>query len=111
MAVSTGPIAKLGATPKRMRTKTRTPSATHSGPRASGRFWKCGSCLSKSSLYETFGSKHELYLSALDHYIRTVHAKQIGAVIAAHASARPNSPGSGCGRLSGASTPTRPSSS
>ncbi len=42
--------------------------------------------LSKSSLYETFGSKHELYLSALDHYIRTVTAKQIGAVIAAHAS-------------------------
>ena len=40
--------------------------------------------LSKSSLYETFGSKHELYLAALDHYNRTVTATRITAVIAAH---------------------------
>jgi len=40
--------------------------------------------LSKSSLYETFGSKHELYLAALDHYNRTVTATRVAAVIAAH---------------------------
>jgi TetR/AcrR family transcriptional repressor of nem operon len=42
--------------------------------------------LSKSSLYETFGSKHELYLAALDHYNRNVTATHVAAVIAAHAS-------------------------
>ena len=42
--------------------------------------------LSKSSLYETFGSKHELYLATLDHYNRTVTTTQVAAVIAAHAS-------------------------
>jgi TetR/AcrR family transcriptional repressor of nem operon len=40
--------------------------------------------LSKSSLYETFGSKHELYLAALDHYNRTVTATHVATVIAAH---------------------------
>jgi TetR/AcrR family transcriptional repressor of nem operon len=44
----------------------------------------CAMGLSKSSLYETFGSKHELYLAALDHYNRTVTAKHVAAVIAAH---------------------------
>lgn len=44
--------------------------------------------LSRSSLYETFGSKHELYLAALDHYNRTVTAKRVAAVIAAHDSAK-----------------------
>ncbi len=42
--------------------------------------------LSRSSLYETFGSKHELYLEALDHYNRNVTAKHVASVIAAHAS-------------------------
>ena len=39
--------------------------------------------LSKSSLYETFGSKHELFLAALDHYNRTVTAKRVAAAIVA----------------------------
>ncbi|MCH7554884.1 MAG: TetR family transcriptional regulator, partial [Proteobacteria bacterium] len=43
----------------------------------------CAMGLSKSSLYETFGSKHELYLAALDHYNRTVTATHVAAVIAA----------------------------
>ena len=46
----------------------------------------CAMGLSKSSLYETFGSKHELYLAALDHYNRTVTATHVAAAIAAHAS-------------------------
>ncbi len=35
--------------------------------------------LSKSSLYETFGSKHELFMSAIDHYKRTVSAQVVAA--------------------------------
>ena len=35
--------------------------------------------LSKSSLYETFGSKHELFLEAIDHYKRTVSAQVVAA--------------------------------
>lgn len=31
--------------------------------------------ISRSSLYEAFGSKHELFLATLDHYNRTVAAK------------------------------------
>src|SRR2546426_9512028 len=40
VAVSTGAIASPGTMPKRTSTKTRTTSATHSGPRASSRSWK-----------------------------------------------------------------------
>ena len=43
VAVSTGPMAMPGATPKRTRVPTRRTRATHSGPCASGRCWKCGS--------------------------------------------------------------------
>lgn len=46
----------------------------------------CAMGLSKSSLYETFGSKHELYLATLDHYNRTVTAKHVATAIGAHAS-------------------------
>ena len=45
VAVSTGPIARPGATPKSTSTNTRMPSAAHSVPCASGRCWKCGSSL------------------------------------------------------------------
>ncbi len=38
--------------------------------------------LSKSSLYETFGSKHELFLSAIDHYSETVAARRPAALMA-----------------------------
>ncbi len=37
--------------------------------------------LSKSSLYGTFGSKHELFLSAMDRYNETVAARFAAAVI------------------------------
>ncbi len=46
----------------------------------------CAMGLSKSSLYETFGSKHELYLATLDHYNRTITTKHFATVIAAHES-------------------------
>lgn len=36
--------------------------------------------ISKSSLYETFGSKHDLFLSTIDYYIRTVTSQISGAV-------------------------------
>lgn len=39
--------------------------------------------LSKSSLYDSFGNKHELYLAALDRYNRTVAARDTRTVIAA----------------------------
>ncbi len=35
--------------------------------------------LSKSSLYETFGSKHDLFLAAIDRYTRTVASQITGA--------------------------------
>lgn len=35
--------------------------------------------ISKSSMYETFGSKHDLFLSTIDHYIRTVTRQISGA--------------------------------
>ncbi len=35
--------------------------------------------ISKSSFYETFGSKHDLFLATIDHYIRTVTAQISGA--------------------------------
>lgn len=35
--------------------------------------------ISKSSFYETFGSKHDLFLSTIDHYTRTVTAQVSGA--------------------------------
>ena len=44
--------------------------------------------LSKSSLYDTFGSKHELFLSALEHYNETVASRRAAAVIADAASPR-----------------------
>ena len=34
--------------------------------------------ISKSSFYETFGSKHELYLAAIDRYGETVVARTVG---------------------------------
>ena len=37
--------------------------------------------LSKSSLYDTFGSKHELFLSALDHYNKTSGQRSVLALI------------------------------
>ena len=37
--------------------------------------------LSKSSLYDTFGSKHELFLSAMDRYNETIAAKRAAGVI------------------------------
>ena len=42
VAVSTGPRAMPGISPKTTMTATRMPMATHSGPRASSRWWKCG---------------------------------------------------------------------
>jgi TetR/AcrR family transcriptional repressor of nem operon len=38
--------------------------------------------LSKSSLYGTFGSKHELFLATLDYYNRTVTTQRVAALIA-----------------------------
>ncbi|WNJ98342.1 TetR/AcrR family transcriptional regulator [Thalassospiraceae bacterium LMO-JJ14] len=35
--------------------------------------------ISKSSLYETFGSKHDLFLATIEHYIRTVTSQISGA--------------------------------
>ena len=35
--------------------------------------------ISKSSFYETFGSKHDLFLSTIDYYIRTATAQVSGA--------------------------------
>lgn len=35
--------------------------------------------ISKSSMYETFGSKHDLFLSTIEHYIRTVTTQISGA--------------------------------
>ena len=35
--------------------------------------------ISKSSFYETFGSKHDLFLSTIDYYIRTATAQISGA--------------------------------
>lgn len=37
--------------------------------------------LSKSSLYETFGNKHELFLSTLDYYNRTVTTQRVATLI------------------------------
>src|SRR6185436_16671398 len=42
VAVSTGPSAMPGAMPNSTMTAVRSTSATHSGPRASSRWWKCG---------------------------------------------------------------------
>ena len=44
--------------------------------------------LSKSSLYDTFGSKHELFLSAMDRYNETVAARHVAGVIASATDAR-----------------------
>lgn len=38
--------------------------------------------ISKSSFYDTFGSKHELFISAIDHYNKTIAKHQAAAVIA-----------------------------
>ncbi len=38
--------------------------------------------LSKSSFYDTFGSKHALFLSAIDHYNETVASRRAAALIA-----------------------------
>lgn len=38
--------------------------------------------LSKSSLYDTFGSKHELFLSTLEHYNETVASRRPAGIIA-----------------------------
>ncbi|MFQ5783221.1 MAG: TetR/AcrR family transcriptional regulator [Alphaproteobacteria bacterium] len=38
--------------------------------------------LSKSSFYDTFGSKHDLFLSAIDHYNETVASRRVAGVIA-----------------------------
>lgn len=35
--------------------------------------------LSKSSLYETFGCKHDLFMSSIEHYKRTVSAQVVAA--------------------------------
>jgi len=43
--------------------------------------------LSKSSFYDTFGSKHEVFLAAIEHYKNTV-ACQVAAVASAEAPAR-----------------------
>lgn len=37
--------------------------------------------LSKSSLYDTFGNKHELYLAAMDRYNETVASIAVGSII------------------------------
>ena len=37
--------------------------------------------LSKSSLYDTFGNKHELYLAAMDRYNETVASRTAAAII------------------------------
>ena len=38
--------------------------------------------ISKSSFYDTFGSKHELFISAIDHYSETIAKPRAAAVIA-----------------------------
>jgi len=38
--------------------------------------------ISKSSFYDTFGSKHELFISAIDHYNETIAKPRTAAVIA-----------------------------
>ena len=43
--------------------------------------------LSKSSFYDTFGSKHEVFLAAIEHYKKTVTA-QVSAVSELDAMAR-----------------------
>jgi len=35
--------------------------------------------ISKSSMYETFGTKHDLFLATIEHYIRTVTSQVSGA--------------------------------
>lgn len=35
--------------------------------------------LSKSSFYETFGSKHDLFLKTIDHYVQTITSQIAGA--------------------------------
>ncbi|MEE8444346.1 MAG: TetR/AcrR family transcriptional regulator [Alphaproteobacteria bacterium] len=37
--------------------------------------------LSKSSLYDSFGSKHELFLTTIDHYNETVASRRLAALI------------------------------
>ena len=44
--------------------------------------------LSKSSLYETFGSKHELFLATLDYYNKTVTTQRVAGLIAGGDSAK-----------------------
>ncbi len=38
-----------------------------------------GMGISKSSFYETFGSKHDLFLTAIDRYVRNVSSQVMGA--------------------------------
>ncbi len=44
--------------------------------------------LSKSSFYDTYGSKHELFISTLDHYNRTIASKHAAAAIEAAPTAK-----------------------
>ncbi|MEE8515861.1 MAG: TetR/AcrR family transcriptional regulator [Alphaproteobacteria bacterium] len=44
--------------------------------------------ISKSSLYNVFGNKHELFLSTLDHYCKSIAARNVAAVIDAAPDAR-----------------------
>ncbi|MEE9194930.1 MAG: TetR/AcrR family transcriptional regulator [Alphaproteobacteria bacterium] len=44
--------------------------------------------ISKSSLYDVFGNKHELFLSTLDHYCKSIAARNVAAVIDAAPDAR-----------------------
>lgn len=44
--------------------------------------------ISKSSLYDVFGNKHELFLATLDHYCKTIAARNVAAVIDAAADAK-----------------------
>ncbi len=37
--------------------------------------------ISKSSLYDVFGNKHELFLATLDHYCKTIAPRNIAAVL------------------------------
>ena len=48
--------------------------------------------ISKSSFYEAFGSKHELYLSALEHYNATVSGRVVGQFERQRVSARGHRP-------------------
>ena len=41
--------------------------------------------LSKSSLYDTFGSKNDLFVRAIEHYCETVQARYLGELRARHA--------------------------